>query len=120
MANFRELKVYQKLYRLAVDIDIFTRKLSRAIQFDLADQIRRASKSIPTNIVEGYARNKSKKDIANFLKNALGSNDECLVHLDFLKDLKHIKENQYLEYRSRFEEVGKMLYGLHKTLLTSN
>lgn len=66
MANFRELKVYQKSYQLAVDLDLFTRKLSREIQFDLADQIRRASKYIPTNIVEGYARNKSKKDIINF------------------------------------------------------
>ena len=51
--SYRDLEVYQRSFRLALEIHKFSLTLSKELQFDLADQIRRASRSIPSNIAEG-------------------------------------------------------------------
>lgn len=91
MANFKDLLVFKNSYKLSVIIHRLSLKLPKAFT-DIALQIRRCSKSIPTNIIEGYARNKSIKDRINFLRTSLGSNDEVLVHLAYLKDLAGYKQ----------------------------
>ena len=85
-ASYKNLFVYKNSYKLSLIIHKLTIKLPFEAR-DLADQLRRCSRSIPTNIAEGYARNKSVKDKINFLRNSLGSNDEVLIHLSFLNDL---------------------------------
>lgn len=84
MATYRELLVYKNSYKLANIIHKVSLKLPREL-VDISYQVRRCSKSIPTNIAEGYGRCKSKKDTLNFLRTALGSNDEMIVHLEFIK-----------------------------------
>lgn len=116
MANFKDLKVYQKSYQLALEIHELSLELPQEIQFDLADQIRRASRSIPTNIAEGYGKKSSQKDFCRYLLIAMGSKDEMLVHLDFLKDLKYISSERHTSLVSNYEETGKMLFGLIKSL----
>lgn len=54
-------------------------------RYALADQIRRASKSVPTNIAEGYGRRKSAKEFKHFLSIALGSANEMTVHLEIVR-----------------------------------
>jgi len=73
--TYKDLDVYKRSYKLALRIYNFSFKLPKELQYDLGDQIRRASRSIPSNIAEGYSRNKSVKDKINFLNDALGSNE---------------------------------------------
>ena len=75
MANYRDLIVFQKADELAFQIYKLTEKFPKSEMFGLTSQIRRATLSIPTNIVEGYAR-KSKKELAQFIGIALGSHAE--------------------------------------------
>ena len=67
MNSYRDLEVYQRSYKLAVKMHKFSCSLPKEFQRDLADQIRRASRSIPSCIAEAYGRNKSPKDIVNLL-----------------------------------------------------
>jgi len=90
MASYKDLFVYKNSYKLSLIVHKLSLKLPLDVR-DLAGQLRRCSRSIPTNIAEGYARGKSAKDRINFLRTALGSNDEILVHLSFLKDLGSYK-----------------------------
>ena len=117
MNNYKDLKVYQKSYALALRIHEVTQKFALQREAsDLIDQVRRASRSIPTNIAEGYGRKESQKDFRRFLWISLGSNDEVFVHLDFLKDLGYITPEDHKELTHGHNEVGKMLYGLIQSL----
>lgn len=92
---FEDSEVYKRSYRLALEIHKFSLSLPRYLQFDIGDQIRklvsrrleirRASRSIPSDIAEAYARAKSNKDKVNLLSDALGSNEEMLFNLDFFR-----------------------------------
>ena len=63
----------------------------RQEQFALADQVRRASKSVCANIAEGFARQRgSSADFHRFLVLALGSSDEMKVWLSFCADLGYL------------------------------
>ncbi len=63
----------------------------RIEQFALADQVRRASKSICANLAEGFGRQQqSKPEFRRFLMMALGSADEMQVWTMYCRDLGYI------------------------------
>jgi len=70
--NYRELVVWQEGIRLAIAVYPLTEKFPRHEMYALADQIRRAVVSVPSNIAEGQAR-KAPGDFRRFLHIALGS-----------------------------------------------
>ena len=116
MSFYKDLDVFKRSYKLALQIHQFSLKLPRELQYDLADQIRRASRSIPANIAEGYSRNKSFKDEINFLNNALGSNEEVIFNLKFLKDSNLISEKDFQSLYEEYTICGKQLNKLIKSL----
>ena len=124
MAMGKDLDVYKRAYRLALEIHKFSFTLPKELQYDLADQIRRASRSIPSNIVEGLARDKSSKDTLNFLRDALGSNDEILFNLEFMKDAGFLTEERYKNFSDEYIVCGKQIFRLmqhiNQPLATSN
>ena len=114
--NHRDLEVYKRSYKLAKEIYKFSLTLPRELQRDIADDIRRASRSIPSNIAEGYGRNKSSKDTVNHLNDSLGSNDEMLFNLDFMHDVDLMKSDEYEYFSSEYTICGKQLFNLIKRL----
>ena len=116
MKSYRDLEVYKRTYNLAIQIHKLSLKLPKEVQYDLADQIRRASRSIPSNIAEGYGRGKSSKVILNFVRTALGSNDEILFNLEFLKDIDLLSQSDYEKFKSEYIICGKQLTQLIKHL----
>lgn len=54
--GFRDLKVYQLAYRLAMEIFNLTKAFPADERFSLTDQIRRSSCSVTANIAEGYRK----------------------------------------------------------------
>lgn len=114
--SYKDLEVYKRSYRLALDIHKFSLTLSKYLQFDIADQIRRASRSVPSNIAEGYARSMSNRDRTNFLKMALGSNEEMLFNLEFLKDAQLMDNTLYEKWVPEYISNGKQLFRLIETL----
>ena len=116
MADYQKLEVYQRAYKLAVEVYKFSLTLPKSLQHDVADDIRRASRSIPSNIAEGYGRNKSEKDKANLLGDALGSNDEILFNLKFLNDIQLINQSLYQRLFEEYTITGKQLFSLIRTI----
>jgi len=116
MASYKDLDVFKRSYELALKIHRFSFVLPKELQYDIADQIRRASRSIPSNIAEGYGRNKSFKDKINFLNSALGSNEEVLFNLKFLKDSGLICEKDFQDFHKEYIICGKQLTQLIKSL----
>jgi four helix bundle protein len=81
-------------------------------RFGLSDQIRRASKSIPTNIAEGYGRRKSAKDFKHFLSISLGSANEMIVHLEIARELGYAQSKACNELIEEYSIVTRMLFRL--------
>jgi len=56
LKSYKELKVWQKSYRLCLEIYRITIKFPKEERYSLTSQIRRSAVSIPSNITEGYGR----------------------------------------------------------------
>ena len=54
--SFRDLRVWQEALKLAVNVDRLVTPLDRGPRAKLADQLRRASNSVQSNIAEGWGR----------------------------------------------------------------
>ena len=107
--NFSDLQIYQNSYELALKIHRMTQELPREAQLELGSQIKRSSKSIPANIAEGFAKKNSQKDFCRFLFIALGSSNETLVHLNFLKDLNYLDVSTFKKLYEEYETLCKMI-----------
>ena len=75
--RFEDLEVFQRAYRLSLGVHRASLEFPRIEQFALADQIRRASKSICANIAEGFGKQRqSRTEFHRFVMMAIGSADE--------------------------------------------
>lgn len=107
LKSYKELIVWQKAYQLVLEIYKATLGFPRSEVFGLAQQMRRASVSIPSNIAEGYAR-EHKTEYHRFLSIAYGSLSELETQYMLSVDLGYVKQNKVIEILMK--EVGSMLY----------
>jgi four helix bundle protein len=77
--SFKDLIVYQKAYRLAMEIFEISKKFPKEEQYSLTDQIRRSSRSVTSCIGESWARRRYIKSFVNKLVDALGEENETEV-----------------------------------------
>ena len=110
--NYKKLDVYEKSYRLALEIYRETAEFPKDEKFGLISQVKRAATSIPLNIAEGYGKRDSINEFKRFLSMAIGSTDEMKVLLDFCYDLGFLTKDNYLVYTDKYQEIGRMLNGL--------
>ncbi|MBM7560916.1 four helix bundle protein [Fusibacter tunisiensis] len=111
-----KLVVWQKSHQLVLGIYDMTQSFPKDELYGLTSQIRRATVSICSNIVEGKARG-SKKEYIRFLLISRGSLEEVKYQVLLAKDLNYIDEDQYNSLLSLGNEVGKLLNGLINKLV---
>ena len=107
--SYRDLKVYERSYRMAIEMYQITSGYPKEEMYGLTSQIKRASTSIALNIAEGYGKRESLNEFKRFLLMAIGSCDEMKVLLDISKDLGFITEEEHQRSEQEYEEIGKML-----------
>jgi four helix bundle protein len=109
--GFEKLKTWQKAHQLMLEIHKkLIPLLPREEKYDLADQLRRSSKSVPANIAEGAGRFYY-MDNVRFCYNARGSLDETLNHLIAARDLGYCPAPLYQDLRGHIEEIRRLLNG---------
>ena len=106
--SYTDMEIYKRSYKIALEIHEKTKSFPETERYDLTSQIRRCSKSIPSNIAEGYGR-QSKEEFKRFLRISLGSCNEIQVHLSFCKDLEYICEKEYSKLSKEYDEIGRMI-----------
>ena len=112
--SYKDLDVYNLSYKLAMDIFLLTRNFPKEEIYSLTSQIVRSSRSISGNIVEGWAKRIYPKKFKPQLVDALGSSAETQNWISFCKDCGYISEQQFNEYSSNIDQIGKMLTKLHQ------
>lgn len=108
MRNYKDLKIYYKAHDLAKNIYELANEFPKHEQYNITSQIRRASLSIPTNIVEGSSRD-SNKEFVHFLNIAIGSLSETEYLTFFSYDIGYISQSQFEKATSLITELRKML-----------
>ena len=112
---FEDLEVFQRAYRISLEVHRRSLSFPSIEQRALADQVRRASKSICANIAEGFAKQRaSAAEFKRFLTMAMGSADEMRVWARYCLDLGYIEEPVWRHWRDEYQEISKMLRGLAK------
>ncbi len=112
ITSYRDLDVYKRSMKALVAVHKIGLSFPEYERFALADQMRRASKSVPTNIAEGYGRRKSVKEFKHFLSIALGSANEMIVHLEVTRELGYAKAETCDPLIEEYTIICKMLYRL--------
>ena len=112
---FRKIKAWQLADRLAVEVYGSTKAFPKDEIYGLRSQIRRAAVSVPTNIVEGSAR-QHKREYLNFLYIAKGSLAEVDYLFHLANQLGYIGENTYHKMQDLIDNASKTLAGLIKSV----
>jgi four helix bundle protein len=116
--RYEDLNAWQRAYEVALEVDRLTNESSFDKKWAIKDQMLRSSLSISSNIAEGFGR-KSKNDFARFLLIAMGSTEELRSQIRFARDTGLIKDSDFNSVHDKLLEIGKMITGLRKYLLSS-
>jgi four helix bundle protein len=115
MRDQTKLRAFELADHLAVSVYRVTAKFPREELYGLTSQMRRAAVSIPSNIVEGCARN-SHADYLRFLHMAFGSLRELHYPLSLSKHLGFLSNEDSSLIEPKFFETEKVLNGLIRAL----
>jgi four helix bundle protein len=110
--GFRGLRVYQLAFKLAMEIYKESKKFPREELYSLTDQIRRASRSVASNIGEGYRRKLYPKMFVSKMADADGEGTETQVWIEFAYACGYISAELRLRWIEGYEEIGRMLGGM--------
>ena len=113
--DHQKLTVFQKADELVVLVYRLTRDFPADERYGLRAQVRRAALSIPTNIVEGSAR-EGRRDYMRFLDIALASSAETAYLLHVAARLEYLDSERYEDCKNRVTEIRKMLEKLISAL----
>lgn len=113
--SYEELVVWQKAMVLVKRVYDLQKQLPKEELYVLGDQIRRAAVSIPSNIAEGFGRD-TDNEFRRFFAISRGSLYEMKTQLQLSESLSFLQIDA--ETLSLIEEVGKLLNGLSRSLIT--
>ncbi|MGH7453627.1 MAG: four helix bundle protein [bacterium] len=109
--SYRDLEIWKMARELVVTVHKMTlEKLPKFEMYEEGSQIRRSSKSISSNIVEGYGRRRYKNDYIKFLTYALASCDETRDHLEILFETGSLADKTcFDDLRQRYDILGRKI-----------
>jgi four helix bundle protein len=113
--TFEDLLVWQKAISNTIEI---YKRFQLVSDFGFKNQIQRASISISNNIAEGFERG-SDRDFRRFLFISQGSCSEVKSMIYIALKLNYISQGEFFILYGQLNEIGKMLFGLIKTLNSS-
>ena len=116
--SYKDLNVYQRAYKVAIDLHRFLEKNGGNFTTDEINQLRGLSRSIIGNIAEGFSQRTPKaKRFFNF--KAMDNVHSIMMDLDFLHDIKRIPLKQYEHFYSEYDICARQLYKFNQSILES-
>ncbi len=112
------LKVFRRAYRLSLDLHRASIGWPSVEQHGgVADQLRRASKSVCALLVEGAGRQPgSDAEFRRYVTMAIGSADDARLWCCYAADLDYVPPAVSRAWQDELSEVARMLQGLRVRL----
>ncbi|MCK4476075.1 MAG: four helix bundle protein [Methanophagales archaeon] len=115
--TYKDLEIYQLSHGLVIKIHRISLSMPKFELYEEGSQLRRAAKSIPANIVEGFGRRRYKNEFIRFLTFALASCDETKEHLKILYGTGSLKDSDIFDsILQRYEELGRKIHNFIKAV----
>ena len=108
--GYRDLRVYQLSYDLAMEIFRETKTFPAEERYSLTDQIRRSSRSIPANLAEAWKKRRYEKAFVNKVIDSAAEAAETEVWLDMSQDCGYLNAERHKYFSDKYDEVSRMLY----------
>lgn len=108
MSNYQNLEVWKMSFSLCIDVHRLCKQIPRDEQFSIAEQMRRCSLSIPSNIAEGKGRFND-KETKRFCFIALGSATELQTQLMICSELNLVDKETIRNSLNKLESVMCLL-----------
>lgn len=116
MSGFQQLLAWRVAHQLADEVDQVTRSSAFRGAYALADQLRRASISTVSNVVEGHARGR-RGEFARFLLIARGSGVEVQAQLALALAGGRLTYSQYSRLRGLADHTVALVTKLHSVVV---
>jgi four helix bundle protein len=115
MRNFKQLKIWQKGFEIAVNTIRYTTSLPALEKFSLCAQMTRAAISIPSNVAEGNSRS-SNKDYNRYIEISLRSSFELETQFLIAQEANFGNNELANTILKDIDEEQKMLIGFMNKL----
>ena len=115
MRDHNKLKAFELADELALAIYRVTKDFPKEEMYGLTSQLRRAAVSVPSNIVEGCAR-ESQSEYLRFLEIAFGSLRELHYQCGLAKRLGFMSDSDASECDAGMNETEKVLGALLRSM----
>ena len=109
LAGYKDLKVYQKAFSLAMEIFQLSKAFPPEERYSLTSQIRRSSRSVAANLAEGHRKRQYPNMFVSKLADCDAEATEMQVWLDFAFESGYLAPQDYKRLSAGYEEVGRML-----------
>ena len=103
--SYRELRVYKDAFEAAMEIFEITKKFPQEEKYSLVDQIRRASRSVCSNIGEAWRKRRYPAAFVAKLSDSETEACETQVWLEFSLCCKYIDENTFTQLYDKYEKI---------------
>ncbi|MFQ5779945.1 MAG: four helix bundle protein [Nitrospiria bacterium] len=112
--HFRELEVYQRAFKMAMNIFEITKRFPNEEKYSLVDQIRRSSRAVCSNLAEAWRKRRYIAVFKNKLTDAMQEASETQSWLEFCLACKYISEEMFKELDTEYERIILMLNAMEK------
>src|SRR5699024_9114604 len=108
--SYKNLDIWKLSRKVSVEIHNMSLTLPKFELYETGSQIRRSSKSIRSNIVEGFGRRYYKQDFIRFIIYSLAAAAETIDHLETLYETGSLENKKlYEELYSQLIQLAKMI-----------
>jgi four helix bundle protein len=101
--------VWQTAFEAALEIFAITRRFPGEERYSLTDQIRRSSRSVPSNIAEAWRKRRYPASFVSKLSDAEGEAAETETWLDFSLRCGYLRRDEYDRLIDQYEHIAAQL-----------
>lgn len=114
LKHFRDLEDYRLAFRCAMEVFEITKAFPAEERYALTDQIRRSSRSVCSNLAEGWRKRRYKAVFSNKLTDAMSEASETQTWLEFCHSCRYIGLEVFERLDSAYEQIIGMLNVMEK------
>lgn len=116
--GYKKLDIYKRAHQLAVEVHLMSLQLPKFEMYEEGGQIRRSSKSVSAQIVEGYCLRKNKNEFLQYLNRAYASAEETVEHLELLFETKSLDdEDLFKKLMQEYETLCGKIFRFIKSVI---